>query len=134
MFSRHDLSDDHWDRHRRPGQAGGHGGVGNDTRQFVNVIRDLATTGLAWPDLPSSAGKSNRLWPRYNHWCARGVWERVAAERRDDDTEWRLVDGSCVRAHPSAAGARKKAAGAAASRPRRWAAGAADSARNATPR
>jgi transposase len=136
MFSRHDLSDAHWDRihHLLPGQAGGHGGVGNDTRLFVNVIRYLAKTGLAWADLPTAVGKPNSLWQRYNRWCERGVWEKVAAELRDDDTEWLLVDSSCVRAHPCAAGAKKKATAAGAKRPRRWAAAAAGSARNSTPR
>ena len=82
MFSRHDLSDAHWDRirHLRPGQAGGHGGVGDDTRLFVNVIRYLAKTGIAWADLPLSAGQSNRLWQQYNPWCERSVWERVMWE------------------------------------------------------
>ncbi len=49
MLSRHDISDDHWDRirHPLPGQPGGHGGVGNDTRLFVNAIRYLAKTGIA---------------------------------------------------------------------------------------
>lgn len=102
MFSRHDLCDDHWERirHLLLGQVGGHGGVGDDTRLFVNVIRSLAKTGIPWADLPTAAGKSNSLWQRYNRWCERGVWERVAAELRDDDTEWLLVDSSCVRAHP----------------------------------
>ena len=136
MFRRHDLSDDHWDRirHLLPGQAGGHGGVGTDTRQFVNVIRYLAKTGIAWADLPTAAGKSNSVWQRYNRWCERGVWERIAAAVRDDDTEWLSVDSSCVRAHPSAAGAKKSGTGAGARRPRGWAAGAADSAPNCTPR
>jgi putative transposase len=135
MFSRHDLCDDHWDRirHLLPGQAGGHGGVGNDTRLFVNVIRYLAKTGLAWADLPTGVGKPNSLWQRYNRWCVLGVWERVAAVLRDDDTEWLLVDSSCVRAHPSAAGAKKKRMGAVANRPRRWAVGAAGSARKSMP-
>jgi transposase len=133
MFSRHDLSDDHWDRirHLLPGQAGGHGGVGGDTRLFVNVIRYLAKTGIAWADLPTAVGKANSLWQRYNRWCERGVWARVAAELRDDDTEWLLVDSTCVRAHPAAAGAKKKRAG---KRPRRWAAAVAGSARNCTRR
>jgi transposase len=136
MFSRHDLSDDHWGRIRPllPGQAGGHGGVGNDTRLFVNVIRYPAKTGIAWADLPECAGVPNSLWQRYNRWCERGVWERVAAELRDDDTEWLLVDSSCVRAHPCAAGAKKKRTGRAGSRPRRWAAAAAGSAPRSTPR
>ncbi len=100
----------------------------------MNVIRYLAETGIAWADRPTAVGKSNSLWPQYNRWCERGAWERIAAELRDDDTAWLLADRSCVRAHPCAAGAKKKATGAAAQRPRRWAAGAADSARNGTPR
>jgi transposase len=134
MFSRHDLSDDHWARiaHLLPGQAGGHGGVGSDTRLFVNVIRYLAKTGIAWADLPVAVGKPNSLWQRYNRWCERKVWERIAAALRDDDTEWLLVDSSCVRAHPCAAGAKKKRTERAGRRPRRWAAGVADSARRST--
>lgn len=125
MFSRHDLCDDHWDRirHLLPGQPSGHGGVGDDTRLFVNVIRYLAKTGIAWADLPTAVGKANRRWQRCNRWRARGVWERVAAELRDDDTEWLLVDSSCVRTHPCAAGAEKRRTGRAGRRPRRWAAG-----------
>jgi transposase len=136
MFSRLDLTDDHWDRirHLLPGQSGGHGRVGNDTRLFVNVIRYLAKTGIARADLPTSVGKPNGLWQRYNRWCERGVWEKVAAEWRDDDTEWLSVDSSCVRAHPCAAGAKKEWTGAGASRPGDWAEGAADSARQSTPR
>ena len=134
MFSRHDLSDAEWDRIEPliPGRAGGHGGVGEDNRRFVNAVRYLAKTGIAWADLPTSAGKPNSLWQRYNRWCERGVWERIAAELRDDDTEWLVVDSSCVRAHPCAAGAKKKRTGRAGRRPRRWAAGAAGSARNST--
>ena len=76
MLSRHDISDDHWDRirHLLPGQAGGHGGVGNDTRLFIDAIRYLAKTGIAWADLPTCYGKSNSLWQRYNRWCQTGVW------------------------------------------------------------
>ena len=102
----------------------------------MNVIRYLAKTGIAWADLPACVGKPNSLWQRYNRWCTRRVWERVAAELRadDDDTVWLLVYSSRVRAHPCAAGAKKKAAGPAANRPRRWAAAAAGSARHSAPR
>jgi len=43
MLSRHDISDDRWNRitHLLPGQAGQHGGVGNDTRLFLDAIRYL---------------------------------------------------------------------------------------------
>jgi transposase len=129
VLSRHDISDDHWARisDLLPGQAGGHGGVGNDTRLFLNAIRYLAKTGIAWADLPTCFGKPNSLWQRYNRWCERGVWARIAAELRDDDTEWLSVDSSCVRANVAAAGAKKKPTGPAVRRPRRWAAAGAGS-------
>jgi transposase len=124
MLSRHDIRDDHWGRirHLLPGQAGGHGGVGTDTRVFINAIRYLAKTGIAWADLPACFGKSNSLWHRYDRWCRNGVWEKIAAELRDDDTEWRSIDSSCIRATVPAAGAKKKATAPAVPTPRRWAA------------
>jgi transposase len=44
MFSRHNISDDFWNRIQSllPGQAGGH-----DTRTFINANRYLAKTGIA---------------------------------------------------------------------------------------
>ena len=130
MLSRHDISDEHGNRilPLLPGQAGGHGGVGNDTRRFIDAIRYLAKTGVAWADLPTCFGKPNSLWQRYNRWCERGVWARIADELRDDDTEWLSVDSTCVRANVAAAGAKKKPMAPAAKRPRRWAAAAAGSA------
>jgi transposase len=124
MLSRHDISDDHWSRirHLLPGQVGGHGGVGNDTRVFINAIRYLAKTGIGWADLPTCFGKSNSLWHRYDRWCRSGVWEKIAAELRDDDTEWLSIDSSCIRANVAAAGAKKKATVPAVKAPRRWAA------------
>jgi putative transposase len=126
MLSRHDICDDHWDRIRPllPGQAGGHGGVGNDTRVFLNAIRYLAKTGIGWADLPTCFGKANSVWHRYDRWCQNGVWERVAAELRDDDTEWLSVDSSCVRATVAAAGAKKNTTAPAVKAPRRWVAAA----------
>lgn len=135
MFSRHDLSDADWDRIQDllPGRPGQHGGVGKDNRLFVDAIRYLAKTGIAWADLPTYFGKPNSLWQRYNRWCQRGVWQKVADALRDDDTEWLSVDSSCVRAAGAAAGAKKKPTGRAVSRPRRWAAAGAGSGPRSTP-
>lgn len=135
MLSRHDIRDDHWDRIEPliPGRAGGHGGVGADNRLFVNAVRYLAKTGIAWADLPTCYDKSNSVWYRYDRWCRNGVWPKTAAALRDDDTEWLCVDSSCVRATGAAAGAKKKRTGPGGNRPRRWGGGAADSARKSTP-
>lgn len=134
MLSRHDIPDEYWDRiqHLLPGQQGRHGGVGHDTRVFVNAIRYLAKTGIAWADLPTCFGKPNRLWHRYDRWCRNGVWEKVAAELRGDDTEWLGVGSSCIRASVAAAGAKKNATAPAGKRPRRWAAVAAATAARST--
>ena len=110
MSSRHDISDDDWNR-IAPfllGQAGGHGGVGFATRLFVNAIISIAVTGIAWADRRLCCYvKSNSVWQHYDRWCRIGVWQKVAAELRDGDTEWLCVDSSCVRATGATAGAKK---------------------------
>ncbi len=135
MLSRHDISDAHWGRIERllPGRPGQHGGVGADNRLFVNAIRYLAKTGIAWADLPTCFGKPNSLWQRYNRWCLNGVWQRIAAGLCDDDTEWLSVDSSCVRATAAAAGAKKKRTAPAGRPLRRWAAAGAGSGPRFTP-
>jgi transposase len=134
MLSRHDISDEQWNRIKDllPGQVGGHGGVGNDTKLFINAVRYLAKTGIAWADLPTCFGSPNSLWQRYNRWCQRGVWAKIAAAWRDDDTEWLSVDSTCVRANVAAAGAKKNEMAQVVRRPRRWAVVAAGLARNST--
>ena len=134
MLSRHDISDAHWDRIKNllPGRPGEHGGIGKDNRLFLNAVRYLAKTGIAWADLPSCYGKPNSLWQRYNRWCLNGVWQKIAAELRDDDTEWLSIDSTCARAGLAAAGAKKKATAPAGKRPRRWGGAAAAMARKST--
>ena len=111
MLSRHDISDEDWSRieHLLPGRAGQHGGVGRDNRLFINAIRYLAKTGIAWADLPTCYGKSNSVWQRYNRWCQKGIWQKIAEALRDEDGEWLILDSSCARATAAAAGAKKKA-------------------------
>ena len=108
--SRHDISDEDWSRIELllPGRPGEHGGVAEDNRLFINSIRYLAKTGVAWRDLPKCCGNFNSVWQRYNRWCEKGVWEKIAQALCDSDQEWLCVDSSCVRAAPAAAGAKKK--------------------------
>ena len=136
MFSRHDIPDDHWERIRNllPGQSGGHGGVGDDTRLFVNVIRYLAKTGIAWADLPMSAGKptacGSGTTAGASAACGSG-WRPNCGTTTPRGRSSTAVASAPARAPPAR---KKKGTGAAVNRPRRWAAGAADSARNGTPR
>ena len=111
MHSRHDISDQDWERieHLLPGRPGSHGGgTAGDTRTFVNAIRYIAKTGIPWRDVPCCFGNYNSLWQRYNRWCEKGIWQRIARALQDQDEEWLIVDSTSVRANPSAAGAKKK--------------------------
>ena len=83
MFSRHDMPDDHWDRlrHLLPGQAGGHGGVGGDTRRFLDAVLGIARTGAPRRDLPERLGDWNSPWRRFGRRggvlpVATGAWRR----------------------------------------------------------
>lgn len=70
-------------------------------------------TGAPRRDVPERFGKWATVYCRFRRWTARGVWQRVFDElRRLADQEGRLdrtkhfVDGTVVRAHVRAAGAR----------------------------
>ena len=109
MSTRYALSDADWGRieHLLPGRPGQHGGVGHDSRRFVDAVLWVARTGAPWRDLPDRLGRGNRQWRRFDRWAARGIWGRVMPALRDPDPEWRTLGSTSVRAHPRAAGARK---------------------------
>jgi len=88
-------------------------------------------TGAAWRDLPERFGPWATVYSRFHRWQRAGVWDRVLAALQADadargDLDWtlHLLDSTTIRAHPSAAGAKKGAvirplgARAAASRPK----------------
>ena len=70
-------------------------------------------TGAPWRDLPERYGPWPSVYTRFRRWRLAGVWDRVfaALQRREDaagrvDWEVQFVDGSVVRAHQHAAGAK----------------------------
>ena len=81
-----------------------------DNRRFVNAVLWVARTGAPWRDLPTRFGKWNTAWRRFRRWAGAGVWDRVLAAVRDPDVSTLVMDSTVVRAHPCAAGARKKTA------------------------
>ncbi len=132
MGRRHELSDAQWERLRPllPPQRPATGRPAKDHRTVVNAILWRLRTGVPWRDLPERYGPWQTVYSRFRRWQQAGVWERVlAALQADGDVagalDWTLhfVDGTTVRAHQSAAGAKKgavirrSAAPAAASRP-----------------
>jgi transposase len=129
MLPRHAITDADWERIRDllPGRPGQHGGVAGDNRLFVDAVLYVCRTGIPWADLPERFGKANSVWRRFDRWAKRGVWQAVAGALRDEDLEWLVLDPTAVRAHPCAAGAKKKRTAPAGSRSRPWGAAAAAS-------
>jgi transposase len=117
---RHEISDEHWERVRGllPGKATDPGATARDNRLFVNAVLWIAKTGAPWRDLPDRFGKWNTAWRRFDRWARTGVWRRVFEALQDPDLEWLMLDSTVIRAHPCAAGAKKKRTAAGGKPPR----------------
>ena len=101
-------------------------------RMFLEELLYVARTGVPWRDLPGDFGRWDAVYNRFRRWVSSGSLARLfeALTERPEFAEVRrvLIDSTIIRAHPHAAGARKKRAG----RPHKaWAAaGAASPARS----
>ncbi len=135
MRPRHELTDDQWTRLEPllPPQRPPTGKPNRDHRTIVNGMVWRLRTGAPWRDLPERYGPWETVYSRFRRWRQAGIWDRVlAAVQAEGDTagalDWRLhfVDGSTVRAHQHAAGAKKGAV------PKRSGAAEADSRRKST--
>ena len=131
-MERHELSDPQWARLAPllpPQRRSGRGRPDKDHRTIVNAILWRLATGVPWRDLPERYGPWRTVYSRFRRWQRAGVWERVLAALQAEtdahgDLDWSLhfLDGTTVRAHQHAAGAKKggaskpSAAPAAASR------------------
>ena len=113
MYHRHAIVDDQWDRIKDllPGRDGHPGVTAKDNRLFVDAVLWIAKTGAPWRDLPDRFGNWNSVWRRFDRWARKGVWRKVFDALQDPDLEWLILDSTVIRAHPHAAGARKKADG-----------------------
>ena len=129
---RHALTDARWERLRPllPARAGGRGRPRADDRMVVEGILWRRATGAPWRDLPERFGPWKTVYSRFRRWQRAGVFDRVLAQlhRASDaagELDWSLhfVDGSIVRAHQHAAGAKG------GTLLRRWVAAVAGSAR-----
>jgi transposase len=134
MLARHAISDTDWDRIKDllPGREGQTGWIAEDNRLFIDAVLWIAKTGAPWRDLPERFGKWNSVWKRFDRWAHKGTWKLVFEALQDSDLEWLVLDSTVIRAHPCAAGAKKKRMGPAAKRSRLWAAAEADSAPKST--
>ena len=113
MPARHEISDADWDRIRDvlPGLPGPHGGVARDNRRFVNAVLWIAKTGAPWRDLPTRLGNWSSPWRRFARWASKGRLGVIADQLRDPGVDVPILDSAVIRAHPCAAGAKKKRTG-----------------------
>ena len=69
-------------------------------------------TGAPWRDLPPEVGRWQTVATRFYRWRQQGVWDRILAVLQRRPTpgglDWRVhhVDGTMIRAHQHAAGAK----------------------------
>jgi transposase len=76
----------------------------------------IVRTGAPWRDLPACYGSWKTVASRFRRWREAGVWDRILralqAEAAHDgtlDDTLAIIDGTSIRAHHQAAGAKKGA-------------------------
>ena len=113
---RGELSDIQWERLQPllPPQKPKIGRPAHDHRTILNGILWMLRTGAPWRDLPERYGPWRTVASRFYRWRTARIWEHLlAAVQQQADAEgqleWKVhyVDGTIVRAHQHAAGAKK---------------------------
>jgi transposase len=115
MSYRGELSDQEWERlkpHLPPEQPE-RGRPNIDHRRIINGILWRLRTGAPWRDLPERYGPWSTVYSRFWRWREAGVWDRLLAAVQQEadaagEVDWSVafVDGTVIRAHQHAAGAK----------------------------
>jgi transposase len=109
------LTDEQWARLERllPAEKPATGRPSRSHREVVEAILWVLRTGSPWRDLPQEYGSWGTAASRFYRWRIAGIWDRVLVALQADadargDLDWLLhhLDGSVVRAHQHAAGAK----------------------------
>jgi transposase len=120
-----DLTDQQWQQLEPllPAQCPKTGRPNKDHRTILNDIPSASSgqalwvlrTGAPWRDLPECYGPWRTVASRFNRWRRDGQWDRLLKAVQwqaniQGKVNWELhyVDGTMVRAHQHAAGARGK--------------------------
>lgn len=115
---RHDLTDTQWERlvPLLPPQRARTGRPAHDHRTMLNGILWILRSGAPWRDLPQGYGSWKTVYSRFCRWRDAGVWDRILQELQTEaahdgtlDDTLAFIDGSNIRAHQHAAGAKKGA-------------------------
>lgn len=116
LTGRYALTDRQWEQIRDLFPHNGkRGGQWKDHRLMMDGILWTLGSGAPWRDLPADFGPWKTVYDRFWRWSRNGFWDQLleqlqARHQADGKIDWRLfcIDGSVVRAHKSASGARKK--------------------------
>jgi len=123
MTNRGELTNEQWLRLEPllPPQKPQMGRPAKDHRPILNGIPSASSgqalwrlrTGAPWRDIPERYGPWSTVHSRFRRWRRAGVWDRILAQLQEQgdaagQLDWQLhfVDGSVVRAHQQAAGAK----------------------------
>lgn len=113
---RHELTDQQWEKLKPflPPQKPEVGKPNEDHRRIINGILWKLKTGAPWRDIPEQYGPWSTVYSRFFRWRNQGIWDRIlsALESRGDaqgEVDWDIhfVDGTIIRAHQHAAGAKQ---------------------------
>ena len=113
---RGDLTQQQWERIQSllPAQKPKTGRPSLSPRQVINGILWVLRTGAPWRDLPKRYGAWQTVSGRFYRWQRRGLWAQLLEELQHQaetigQVNWEIhhVDGSIVRAHQHAAGAKR---------------------------
>lgn len=103
------LSDDQWVQiaPHLPTDVRGKDRV--DDRRVISGILHVLRSGCRWCDCPPEYGPPTTIYNRFVRWAERGVWERLFQRLavRGRSTETQMIDATYVKAHRSAAGAKR---------------------------
>lgn len=105
---RYDLTDFEW-RVIEPQLPNKPRGVPRvDDRRVLNGIFWVLRSGSPWRDLPGRYGPPTTCYNRFRRWSKAGVWDRLMDAITDaHGGKVRMIDGTSVRVHHSAATLKK---------------------------
>lgn len=115
-MNRGDMSNEQWARLQPllPPEKPKTGRPALSHRQVLNGILWVLRTGAPWRDLPERYGKWPTIYSRFRRWQQAGTWTRLLSQvqalvDQQGELDWdvHFVDGTIVRAHQHAAGAKK---------------------------
>ena len=110
-MARFDLTDAEWAiiAPLLPGAEGKKNGRPRpDDRKVLNGIYWRLLTGSPWADIPERYGPATTCYNRFRRWTKAGIWDQIMdaiTEAYDGDV--RMIDGTSVRVHHSAATLKK---------------------------